>query len=101
MVRDLGGEAILLDLATSTYFGLDAVGTRIWHLLAEHRSTEAIVPLLMLEFDVDERQIRLDLEALVTQLLAQRLLIAVDEEIVSGDISSYNNELSHSNGSSS
>jgi hypothetical protein len=79
MVRDLGGEAVLLHLGTRTYFGLDAVGTRIWHLLAEHQSTESVVPLLLQEFDVDERQLRLDLEALVTQLLAQRLLIsAVD-----------------------
>ena len=79
MVRDLGGEAVLLHLGTGTYFGLDSVGTRIWHLLAEHQSTEAVIPLLLQEFDVDERKLRLDLEALVTQLLAQRLLIsAVD-----------------------
>ena len=81
VVRDLGGEAILLDLDTSTYFGLDAVGTRIWHLLAEHQSTDTIVPLLLQEFDVDEHQLRLDLEALVTQLLAQRLLIAADDPV--------------------
>ena len=81
MVRDLGGEAVLLHLGTATYFGLDSVGTRIWHLLAEHQSTEAVVPLLLQEFDVDEHQLRLDLEALVTQLLAQRLLIAADDPV--------------------
>ena len=81
MVRDLGGEAVLLHLGTRTYFGLDSVGTRIWHLLAEHQSTEAVVPLLLQEFDVDERQLRLDLEALVTQLLAQRLLIAAVDPV--------------------
>jgi len=79
VVRDLAGEAVLLHLGTCTYFGLDSVGTRIWHHLAEHRSTEAIVPLLLQEFDVDEQQLRLDLEALVTQLLAQGLLIAADD----------------------
>jgi len=79
VVRDLAGEAVLLHLSTGTYFGLDSVGTRIWHRLAEYRSTEAIVPLLLQEFDVDERALRLDLEALVTQLLAQRLLVAADD----------------------
>lgn len=77
VVRELGDEAILLDLDTSTYFGLDAVGTRIWHLLAEGYSPEAIVPQLMCEFDVDERQLRPDLTRLVQQLLQRRLLIAV------------------------
>jgi len=81
LVRDLAGEAVLLRLGASTYFGLDAVGTRIWHRLAEHQSTEAIVPLLLQEFDVDEQQLRSDLEVLVTQLLAQRLLIAADDPV--------------------
>jgi hypothetical protein len=81
VVRDLGGEAILLDLDTSTYFGLDAVGTRIWHLLAEHQSTDTIVPLLLQEFDVDEHQLRLDVDTLVMQLLEKRLLIAADDPV--------------------
>ncbi len=81
MVRDLAGEAVLLHLGTGTYFGLDSVGTRIWHLLAEHQSTAAVVPLLLQEFDVNEHQLRLDLEALVTQLLAQRLLIEADDPV--------------------
>ncbi len=79
MVRDLASEAVLLHLGTGTYFGLDSVGARIWHLLAEHQSTEAVVPLLLQEFDVDERQLRQDLDALYTQLLEQGLLIAADE----------------------
>ena len=81
VARDLAGEAILLDLATSTYFGLDAVGARIWRLLGEHRSSDAIVPLLLQEYEVDERQLRLDLDKLMRQLLAKRLLIAVDDPV--------------------
>ena len=79
MVRDLAGEAVLLHLGTSSYFGLDSVGARIWHLLSEHQSTTAVVPLLLQEFDVDEQQLRQDLEALVAQLLTQGLLIAADK----------------------
>jgi hypothetical protein len=81
MVRDLAGEAVVLHLGTGTYFGLDSVGTRIWHRLAERRSTEAIVPLLLQEFDVDEERLRSDLHALVTQLLAQRLLVEADDPV--------------------
>lgn len=81
VARDLAGEAILLDLATSTYFGLDAVGARIWQLLGEHQSTEAIVPLLLQEYDVSEPQLRQDLDKLVQQLLAKKLLIATDDPV--------------------
>ncbi len=28
--QEVGGEAVLLDLASESYFGLDPVGTRIW-----------------------------------------------------------------------
>lgn len=79
--RDLAGEAVLLHLGTGTYFGLDPVGTRIWLHLAEHHSTESVVPLLLQEFEVGEAQLRLDLDALVAQLLEQRLLIASDAPV--------------------
>lgn len=81
VVRDLGGEAILLDMATSTYFGLNAVGTRIWNLLVEHQRTDRIVPLLLEEFDVAEDALRLDVDRLVTQLLEKGLLIEADDPI--------------------
>ena len=32
--RVLDGEAVLLDLAAESYFGLNAVGTQVWHHLA-------------------------------------------------------------------
>lgn len=79
VVRDLAGEAVLLHLGSGTYFGLNAVGTRVWHLLVQHQSIEAIVPLLLQEFDVDERRLRSDLDALVAGLLAKRLLVALED----------------------
>ena len=36
IARDLAGEALIVHLGTGTYFGLDATGTRMWQLLAEH-----------------------------------------------------------------
>ena len=35
---ELGGEAVLLDLTTGVYYGLDPVGTRVWRLLQQPRS---------------------------------------------------------------
>jgi hypothetical protein len=72
--RDLAGESVLLNLSTSTYFGLDAVGTRLWHLIAEHGSTKLVIETLLAEYDVDGLRLQKDVDALIDQLLAKGLL---------------------------
>lgn len=77
--RDIAGEAVVLNLSTGMYFGLDAVGTRIWHLLAEHGSSEPVVKTLLTEYEVEEERLRRDIEALLQQLL-DKGLVARDAE---------------------
>jgi hypothetical protein len=72
--RDLAGESVLLNLSTGTYFGLDAVGTRLWHLITEQGSTASVIETLLAEYDVDEPRLQKDVEALIDQLLAKGLL---------------------------
>ena len=72
--RDLARESVLLNLSTGTYFGLDAVGTRLWHLIAEHGSTASVIETLLAEYEVDEPRLQKDVEALLNQLLAKGLL---------------------------
>jgi len=67
--RDLAGEMVILNLATGIYFGLNEVGTRIWHLIGEHGSTETVFKALLAEYDVDEGQLRRDLDGLIRQLI--------------------------------
>ena len=74
VVRDLAGESVLLNLSTGTYFGLDAVGTRLWHLIAEHGSTTLVLNILLTEYEVDATRLQKDLDALIEQLLAKGLL---------------------------
>jgi len=73
--RDLDGEAVLLNLRTGVYFGLDPVGTRIWDLLVERRSLPAILDTLLGEYEVDtarcERDVRLFLAALTEHALLE------------------------------
>ena len=74
--RDVGGEAVILNLLTSTYFGLDEVGTRIWHLVGEHGSTEQVIAALLAEYEVDETKVRQDVDRLIRQLLEKGLVRA-------------------------
>lgn len=72
--RDVAGEAVLLDLASGMYFGLNDIGTRIWHLIADHGSADEIVATLLTEYEVDESHLRKDVDALIHQLIEKGLL---------------------------
>jgi len=74
LFQELGGEAVILDLASSTYFGLDAVGTRLWELLQQDASAELACAQLLQEFDVDAARLEHDVEALLRQLAAAGLV---------------------------
>lgn len=74
LVRELEGEAILLNLETETYFGLDEIGTRIWAELVVSESVEGASEALQGEFDVEPNVLRRDVERLVTELVEKGLL---------------------------
>lgn len=84
LMRDLGGEAVILNLKSETYFGLDEVGTRMWALLTTAPSIEAAFEILRVEYDVAPERLRDDLEALIGQLLEKGLLAQVDGETQPG-----------------
>jgi hypothetical protein len=75
--RDLDGEAVILDLASGTYFGLNDVGTRVWQLVAEGRSAAQIVDRVAAEYDADRATIERDVARLLDALSARRLIVDV------------------------
>jgi hypothetical protein len=74
LFRELAGEAVLLSLGSETYFGLDEVGTRMWNVLNASATIQAAFDQLLEEYDVDEPQLRRDLEAFLGELLERKLL---------------------------
>jgi hypothetical protein len=74
LYRDLEGQAVILDLSSGLYFGLNEVGTRIWTLMAEGRDISAIVQALVREFDADESTIERDVRDLVDVLRSRNLI---------------------------
>ncbi|HEX6388538.1 MAG TPA: PqqD family protein, partial [Solirubrobacteraceae bacterium] len=66
---DLHGELVLLNFATETYYGLDEVGARMVTVLTEKPSIERGVEALRDEFDVEEAQLREDVNRLIGELL--------------------------------
>lgn len=75
MARQVGDETVILDLDSGVYYGLDAVGSRFWQLLAEGGSAASARDRLLEEFDVEPARLDQDLDDLVGQLVASRLLM--------------------------
>lgn len=75
--RELDGEAVILNLETGLYFGLNEMGTRIWQLLDAHAEVRRVLDTLRDEFDVADDRLSADLLALVEQLRDKGLVHVV------------------------
>jgi len=72
--REVGGELVLLDLESATYFGLNGVGSRIWTLLAEAESLRGVCDAMEREYAVPRARLEQDLLDLVGRLRDRRLV---------------------------
>lgn len=78
LIRDVGGEAVVLHLDEQKFFGLDEVGLRMVSLLREHGQIEPVYRALLDEYEVPADQLRRDLLGFV-DLLAERDLLRLEE----------------------
>lgn len=74
LTTEVDGELIGMSVEQGTCYGLNAVGTRIWALLAEPRSIDSLCQQLLGEFDVDEDRCRREVIALLDELRADGLV---------------------------
>jgi hypothetical protein len=77
LVRPLGDESVLLNVKTETYFGLDALGTRVWDVLVSASSIQDAFDTLLAEYDVGDAALRTDLTDLIDELLRRELVTVV------------------------
>ncbi|MCK6481026.1 MAG: PqqD family protein [Planctomycetes bacterium] len=75
LYRDLDGEAVLVDLRSGHYFGLDPVGTRIWIALERPAPLRRALDTVLAEFEVAEEVAGPDLLRLAGELLGRGLLV--------------------------
>ena len=73
--KRVGDEIVLLDYERGIYYGLDAVGGRVWELLGEGKDRAAVIDQLLLEYDVGADELTRDLDALLAELQGLGLLL--------------------------
>ena len=74
LFRDLGEEAVILELESGRYYGLNEVATRMWLRLLHHGRVASACQDLLEEYEVAEGRLRKELLGFVDALAAQGLL---------------------------
>src|ERR1700686_264529 len=81
LVRFLDKEAVLLNIETERYFGLDETGARMWQLATKAAKIEAAYQALMREYDVDAETLREHLSELLEKLADNGLLVMNSSDV--------------------
>ncbi|PKN61457.1 MAG: PqqD family protein [Deltaproteobacteria bacterium HGW-Deltaproteobacteria-15] len=71
---ELQGEAVILNLKSEAYHGLNGVGSRIWSLIQVPRTIDEIIGLLLEEYDVEMEPCRRELIGFLRELKAAGLI---------------------------
>jgi hypothetical protein len=74
LVREVGGELVLLSLNNACYYGLDEVGTHMWVCLTTSDSVQAAFEALSAEYQAEPAEIRKELEELLAKLCHNGLI---------------------------
>lgn len=71
----IDGEAIMINLNTGVYYGIDGAGARIWQLSAAGTNQHDISDIIASEYSIDQSQAAADVTRLVNQFVEEGLLI--------------------------
>ena len=69
MASDVGGETIILGLTQGRYYGLDAVGMRMWQLIQTPAAVSDVVRALVAEYEVEPDRCEADLLRLLQKMI--------------------------------
>lgn len=75
---DVDGTAVMMSLLQGRYYGLDAIGTRIWELVEQPISARQLCDTLMEEFSVDRETCERDVLEFIGELAAENLVVFRD-----------------------
>lgn len=76
---DVDDDAVLLDLNTGAYYGLNHIGAQLLNQLKAHNSIEDAISFISEQYQTANNTVEADINELIEQLLAQKLIV-VDTE---------------------
>jgi hypothetical protein len=79
--QQLDGEAVLLNMQTEIYFGLDRIGTQIWQLIEKHSSLRVVAQTLLDQYEIGEEQLQDHLFEFIEKLESKGLVAVYTGEV--------------------
>ncbi|WP_341526360.1 lasso peptide biosynthesis PqqD family chaperone [Nostoc sp. UHCC 0302] len=71
---ELQGEAVILDINSGVYYGLNQVGASIWNLIQDPKTVKEIKDALLAEYEVDPQACETDILVLLEDLATKGLI---------------------------
>lgn len=73
------GELVMMNIQSDSFYGANAVGTRIWELLEQPLTVAQLCSLLQEEFDVDDQTCQQDVLPFIQKIIDEKLVRIIEE----------------------
>ena len=81
LYSEIDSEAVILDVNSGTYFGLNEVSKSVWQILQTPSSSKQVIEKILAEYEVSEEEAAKDVEGLLKEMLGSGLVEVVNEEV--------------------
>jgi len=61
VAAEMDGEIVMISIENGKYYGMDAIGSRIWELIEAPQSVAEVVRILGEEYEVEQQQCQADI----------------------------------------
>ena len=72
---EVDGEAVIMNVETGAYFGLNPVATDIWKILKDSKSVQTVIDQLIEEYDVSPQVCKDETIPVLTQMKALKIIL--------------------------
>ena len=81
LYSEIDSEAVILDIQSGIYYGLNDTGNQIWYWLQTPKTSSELLDLLLEEYDVILEQATDDLQNLLQEMVNTGLIKTVNEQV--------------------
>ena len=71
---NLDGETVMMSVENGKYYGMDAIGSRVWALIKQPRSVSELCDILLREFNVARERCEKDVLIFLNKLAEDNLI---------------------------
>lgn len=80
IVSDMGGDKVMMNIASGKYYNLGVIGGRIWTMIEQPKSVELIINELVLEYDIERIECEPQVVAFMDHLYSEGLISYAERE---------------------